>query len=358
MTKKYFYDQFYILKNYLFNQMAHRQKKFREFFITRLTYIFTYFFFLFYINYSKAQNKILEKINSPVIFQGDERTAYRDPAVLFHNDRFYLFFTLVKNENGKIFSYTACSDSSDLKHWSQIKILTPKNQNLNFSSPGNIIQKDGKWILCLQTYPRPGYVSDDKIRYGSSDARIFIMKSTDLKNWTSPQILKVKGPDIQEKDMGRMIDPFLIEDLNEKGKWWCFYKQNGVSMSYTYDFMDWTFYGNTNSGENVCVIKQEKEYIMFHSPSNGIGIKRSTDLINWNDFGDLITLGQNEWNWAKGRITAGTVIDLRSTPRVGKYLMFFHGSGPKKEKEGDFDKNSSIGIAWSNNLIDWEWPRP
>ena len=80
--------------------------------------------------------------------------------------------------------------------------------------------------------------------------------------------------------------------------------------------------------------------------------------INWNDFGDLITLGQNEWNWAKGRITAGTVIDLRSTPRVGKYLMFFHGSGPKKEKDGDFDKNSSIGVAWSNNLIDWQWPRP
>ena len=57
--------------------MTNRQKKFGEFFISRLTYTFTYFFFLFYFNYSNAQ-KILEKINSPVIFQGDERTAYRD----------------------------------------------------------------------------------------------------------------------------------------------------------------------------------------------------------------------------------------------------------------------------------------
>ena len=158
--------------------------------------------------------------------------------------------------------------------------------------------------------------------------------------------------------MGRMIDPYLFEDKDEKGKWWCFYKQNGVSMSYTYDFLNWTFYGNTNSGENVCVLNDGGEYVMFHSPSNGIGIKRSTNLKDWQSFGSQITLGQKHWKWAKGRITAGTVIDLRSTPRVGKYLMFFHGSGPKKEKEGDFDKNSSIGVAWSNNLIDWEWPRP
>ena len=327
-----------------------------ELFVRKTRCFFTHFFLLFYLIHSNAQNKILEEINSPVIFRGDERTAYRDPAVLYHNDRFYLFFTLVKNEDGKIFSYTACSDSSDLRNWSPIKILTPKNQNLNFSSPGNIIQKDGKWILCLQTYPRPGHESDQKTRYGSNDARIFTMKSIDLKAWDSPQILKVKGAEVPEKEMGRMIDPYLIEDINEKGKWWCFYKQKGVSMSYTYDFMEWIFYGNTNSGENVCVIKQENEYIMFHSPSNGIGIKRSTDLKNWIDFGELITLGQKEWDWAKGRITAGTVVDLRSLPEVGKYLMFFHGSGPKKEKEGDFDKNSSIGVAWSNDLINWEWP--
>ncbi|MDQ6762706.1 MAG: hypothetical protein M3015_08765 [Bacteroidota bacterium] len=34
--------------------------------------------------------------------------------------------------------------------------------------------------------------------------------------------------------------------------------------------------------------------------------------------------------------------------------MFFHGSGPLKEEEGDFDKNASIGIAWSNNLVQWD----
>ena len=39
-----------------------------------------------------------------------------------------------------------------------------------------------------------------------------------------------------------------------------------------------------------------------------------------------------------------------------KYLMFFHGSGPLSESQGDFDKNASIGIAWSKDLKTWNWP--
>lgn len=336
--------------------MEYRQMIFRGLFITKLSYSLTCFIFFIYFNHSNAQNKILEEINSPVIFKGDERTAYRDPAVLFHNDRFYLFFTLVKNESGKIFSYTACSDSSDLRKWSQVKILTPRDQNLNYCSPGNVIRYDEKWVLCLQTYPRQGYNSGDKVRYGDANSRIFIMKSNDLKNWSNPELLKVKGPTISEDKMGRMIDPYLIEDKDEEGKWWCFYKQNGVSMSYTYDFINWNYFGNNESGENVCVLKDENEYTMFHSPSNGIGIKRSYNLKDWNSFGSLITLGQKDWDWAKGRLTAGAVVDLRSIKGIGKYVMFFHGSGPNKETEGDFDKNSSIGIAWSSDLVNWEWP--
>ena len=66
-------------------------------------------------------------------------------------------------------------------------------------------------------------------------------------------------------------------------------------------------------------------------------------------------MGQAGWSWAKGLITAGAVIRLSNNP-IAKYLMFFHGSGPLKETEGDFDKNASIGIAWSKDLINWEWP--
>lgn len=303
-----------------------------------------------------GQSEILSAIDSPVIFYGDEKTAYRDPAVLFHNDSFHLFFTLIRTIEGEIFSFTATSKSEDLINWSRVKILTPKDQNLNYSSPGNIIKYDGKWILCLQTYPRPNYKSGDKVRYGNDESRIFIMKSKDLENWSNPELLRVKGSTISEDKMGRMIDPYLIEDKDEDGKWWCFFKQNGVSISYTYDFINWNYFGNNKSGENVCVLNYENEYIMFHSPSNGIGVKRSNDLKNWSNFGNLITLGQKEWDWAKGRLTAGAVVDLRNKKGIDKYIMFFHGSGPNRESEGDFDKNCSIGIAWSDDLVKWEWP--
>jgi sucrose-6-phosphate hydrolase SacC (GH32 family) len=303
-----------------------------------------------------AQQKF-NKLKSPLIFKGDSVTAYRDPAILYHNRIFHLFFTLVEVEgDGKVFSYTARSSSKDLLKWSLPVKLTPRDQTLNFCSPGNIIRVRDEWILCLQTYPRPGQMITQPVRYGDQSARIFIMRSNDLENWSEPEILMVKGNDVPVPEMGRMIDPYLLEDKDEKGRYWCFYKQRGVSMSYSYDLKNWTFHGFTDAGENVTVLIENDEYLMFHSPSNGIGMKRSSDLKEWTDTGELITLGQEEWAWARGRITAGTVVNLRDEKRIARYLMFFHGSGPLKESQGDFDRNASIGIAWSRDLAEWEWP--
>ena len=317
-------------------------------------------FFIFLIlssNEGIAQKNFLKALKSPIVFKGDEKTAYRDPAVLFHNKTIYLFFTLVRTEEGLVYSYTAMSKSKDLKKWSPIKIITPRDMSLDFSSPGNVVKFKNEWILCLQTYPRPHYKVSEMPRFGTGDARLYIMRSKDLENWSTPEIMKVKGPEVSFKNMARMIDPYLLEDKSELGKWWCFYKQNGVSMSYSYDLHKWNYFGHTESGENASVLYENGEYILMHSPKNGIGIKKSKDLKTWEDYGDLITLGQKDWDWAKGRITAGTVINLKKESHFGKYLLFFHGSGPKTEEEGDFDKNASIGIAWSNDLKNWNWPK-
>ena len=317
--------------------------------------IFTVFILLVCGN-GVAKKLDFNKLPSPILFRGNETTAFRDPAVLYHNKKFYLFFTLVETEpDGKIYSYVASSVSKDLIHWTTPQKLTEKNQNLDFSSPGNVNHFNNEWILCLQTYPRPDYTDEQAPRYANSAARLFIMRSKNLRNWSNPEMLLVKGPDVQPEDMGRMIDPFLLEDKDEPGKIWCFYKQNGVSMSYSRDLKNWTFAGHTDSGENVSVLVKNGKYILFHSPSNGIGIKTTKDLKAWKDWGELITLGQKSWNWAKGRITAGTVLELPENTKA-KYLMFFHGSGPLTESQGDFDKNASIGIAWSNDLIHWSWP--
>ncbi|GAB2576537.1 glycoside hydrolase family protein [Spirosoma areae] len=248
------------------------------------------------------------------------------------------------------------SHSRDLRRWAPVRILTPRDQRLDYSSPGNVIRVDNEWVLCLQTYPRPDYTARQMPRFGTGDARLFTIRSRDLEHWSQPELLRVKGPDVDERQMGRMIDPYLLADKDEPGKYWCFYKQNGVSMSYSRDLRNWTYVGHTESGENACVLVENNEYMLMHSPKNGIALKRSPDLQNWRDWGGLITLGQAQWLWAKGQLTAGTVLNLKNEPRFGKYVMLFHGSGPLTEEAGDFDKNASIGIAWSDDLQQWQWP--
>jgi len=300
-------------------------------------------------------------MTSPILLRGDSRTAYRDPAVLFHDGIFHLYCTKVAvEENNEVFSYTVQSCSKDLKNWTKPEIITPRNQNLNYSSPGNVVFYENNWILCLQTYPRPGLVwkPEDRPTMGNSQARLFVMKSTDLYHWSEPELLRVLGPDITQEEMGRMIDPYLIEDRHEPGKWWCFFKSNGEIMySQSSDLVHWTFQGKAAAGENPCVILHNNGYRLYYSPDNGIRCKTSDNLLNWKEEGKPIYLGQELWPWAQGRITAGFVLDLKNEPKVGKYLMFFHGSrGPKLgETIMNFDIDSHIGLAWSDDLESWHW---
>lgn len=293
------------------------------------------------------------EIPGPVFLRGNRNIAYRDPAAHYYNGVFRVYHTQVHHGSDDLhYSYTAVTQSTDLIQWTKPEILTPKDQKLNFSSPGNIIRYGGKWLLCLQTYPTP-----ENQPYGDDTARIFIMRSDDLIHWSEPEMIMVKGPDVPVEQMGRMIDPYLVQDKNDKSKWWCFYKQNGASMSFTHDFETWTYSGRVNAGENSCVLidRDCDEYILIHSPGNGIGIKRSGDLVNWADRG-IITLDQENWPWAEGRLTAGHVLDMRDDPEVGKYVMFFHGSVSKNTEPRETHGHASLAIAWSDDLSHWDWP--
>jgi hypothetical protein len=307
--------------------------------------------------FSQAATPTLGKIDfsaisSPILFAGDATTAYRDPAAIYYNGWFYLYFSVMKVEApGEAYAYTAWSKSQDLIHWTPPKIFTPRDKNLNYGSPGDVVRYGDDWVLCLQTYPRP---NGEKV--GNKDSRIWIMRSKDLENWGPAELLQVKGPDVPREKMGRMIDPFLIQDKNDPTKWWCFFKQNGISLSWSHDLKTWTFDSHIPAGENPCVIVDGDDYVLFHSPKNGVGVKRSKDLKTWTNEG-VLTLGQKEWPWAQGRLTAAFVLDLRKDPRVGKALMFFHGSAYKEsDPRGGFDNFASIGLAWSDDLKNWVWP--
>lgn len=326
-------------------------------------------FFCFEINVPASEpndsqadfDKILSDMLSPIILRGDEKTAYRDPAVVFHDHLFHLFCTkVVVEENGDIFAYTVQSKSKDLQHWSPPKTLTVRDQKRNYSSPGNVIRYGDQWILCLQTYPRPGarWQPNAPLVYADQTARLFIMRSSDLEQWSKPELLKVLGANVPEEKMGRMIDPYLVEDRKEPGKIWCFFKTAGqIGYSCTTNLTDWKYQGKTAFGENPCVIPYKNGYRLYYSPEDGIGCKDSDDLLNWKDVGPPVFLEQKDWPWAQGRLTAAFVLDLKSEPKVGKYLMFFHGSpGPTKgENWTNFDINCHIGLVWSEDLETWHW---
>jgi hypothetical protein len=301
----------------------------------------------------------LSAIKSPIILKGDETTAYRDPACIYHDGTFRLFYTyIITTPDGRHYWRAAFSKSRDLVHWTKPKPITPLDQNLNFASPGNVVRYKEDWVLCMQTYPTP-----NNEKHGNSNCRIWITRSRDLENWSEPEMLMVKGPNVPVEKMGRLIDAYLIEDKDEPGKWWCFFDDDAANISYSYDLKNWTYYNRIEAGENVCVLVDEDEYLMFHSPKSGIAMKRSKDMKHWRDVGEpvakggtgSITLGRKDWPWAQGRLTAGFVLDLRDDPRIGKYLMFFHGSGPEPEPI-KFTTHCSIGIAWSEDLVHWSWP--
>ena len=291
--------------------------------------------------------KLLDRIQSSRLIPGDETHAFRDPAVICQDGVFRLFCTYVETEaDGEVYMYTVLMRSTDLVRWSEPRKLTPRDRALNFSSPGNIVRREGKYVLCLQTYCR-----ENGEKYGNEKSRIHTMTSADLEHWDEPRLLRVKG-DIPVEDMGRMIDPYLIHD-RRTGLWNCFYKQNGVSRSTSPDLENWEYRGSFPGGENVSVIERDGGYVMFHSPENGIGVKRSRDLEHWEDTGELLTFGQKDWSWARGRLTAGFVLPYTEDGET-VYLMFFHGSGPEDERVC-FDSRASIGLAWSRDLVRWEW---
>lgn len=307
-----------------------------------------------YKNDKSEEIDLLHQLESPILIEGTDHMAFRDPLIIYEYGLFWLFYSTATNKTdsiiqGKAFWQTAYSNSTDLKNWTQPVAITPENLSLNFCSPGSITKNDDEWILSLQTYPTP-----NGEKFGNDSSRLWIMRSNDLKTWSEPELIYFMGRKVAMEDMPRMIDPYLMKDKGDAQKWLCFckVKQTGVSMSWSNDLKEWHYQGRIDGGENACVIVVEDEYILFHSPENGIGIKHSKDLTNWKDDG-ILFLDQKKWEWAQGRLTAGYVMDARQIRGINKYIMVFHG---EKNKES-FTHNASIGIAWSDDLTNWEWPK-
>ena len=121
------------------------------------------------------------RLKNTVLLRGDDVTAYRDPAAIWHEGVFHLYFTYVDNSEGGPWLYLAESTSSDLRSWSEMRLLTPKDKSLNYSSPGNVIRDRDDFVICFQTYCR-----ENGEKYSNENCRIFAMESHDLERWHWP----------------------------------------------------------------------------------------------------------------------------------------------------------------------------
>ena len=279
-----------------------------------------------------------------ILFEGNDRTAYRDPACFHKDGTYYLFFTVSEKENGYMYNQIAMSCSQDLTCWSEPRMLTPKDRNLNFCSPGNVVEHNGEYVLCFTSYPMPlpyeeQYIADET-------ARLFIMRTRDFIHFSEPELLRAKG-DIPCEDMGRMIDPFI---LPIDGRYYLFFKQNGVSLSHSDDLAHWQFDGHAEAGENACVIPYQNQYLLIHSPENGIAFSVSSDLHNWTECG-LTTLNQENWPWANERLTAGFAMAAPSGAAY-RYLLFFHGS---RKVYPETHGNATLALAFTDDFKSFAW---
>ncbi len=279
-----------------------------------------------------------------IIFEGNDIFAFRDPAAIFENGICHLFFTVSEKADGYMYNRIAHSTSRDLKTFSSPKFITKRDNTLNFCSPGNIIPYHGGYLICLCSYPMPMPFRERS--YAEDSARLYTIYSPDLIHFEEPTILNPRS-DTPVGAVGRMIDPFI---LPHNGKYYIFYKQNGISMSSSDDFVTWRYCGRAQGGENACVIKTEDGYYLLHSPENGIGIMKSNDMIHWESFSHT-TLEQDHWKWAEDRLTAAFATELPSG-FAHKYAVFFHGS---KKVFPETHGNATLALAFTDDFLHFEY---
>lgn len=281
-----------------------------------------------------------------IIFKGNETSAYRDPACYYHNGNYHLFFTLCVKKDGYMYNHVAASQSSDLVHWTAPRILTETDKLKNYCSPGCVLEHQGEYRIFITSYPMP--VPFHECSYADATARLYFMRTKDFQTFSSPERIYAKGKQCAFQEEGRMIDPYVLEN---EGKYYLFFKQNGVSLSRSVDLENWEYLGAVEGGENACVLVKDGQYLLIHSPHNGIGMKVSPDLKAWEDKG-VFTLDQSQWDWASGRLTAGFAMEAQGGTKY-RYILFFHGS--RQESFPETHGDATLACAFTDDFVTFSY---
>lgn len=119
-----------------------------------------------------------------IIFKGDETVAYRDPACHYVDGVYYLLFTLSIKKDGYMYNHVAISRSDDLITWTEPQIITETDNRKNFCSPGNIIEQNGEYVICVTSYPMP--VPFMEASCADHTARLYKIRTKDFISFSAP----------------------------------------------------------------------------------------------------------------------------------------------------------------------------
>lgn len=260
----------------------------------------------------------------------DPELARRDPAAVDADGILHVFHTVVRTSASPPEMWIEVTTSIDLRSWTTPRQVTPPVPGRNFSSPGNVVRWRDEWVMCLQSYPiRPGE------EYGDETCRLWLSRSRDLVEWSTPEPLRISGSTASL----RRIDPFLVID---GGRVLCLHKARGEIAILQASSLDpgseWTALDEgrpvftaalTPDGstvENPAVVQDGVGWVLIAAAvraGRGILLARSDDPTTWDPgrYLDLPVLP-----WAPGGPTAATVIP---TPRrADPWTMLLHGDGP------------------------------
>ena len=299
-----------------------------------------------------VRTRQLRHIRNPMLDLAPE-VYPRDPLLVEHEGVYHCYYTAAETLPTGFQLHLAEIRSTDLVNWSEPQRLL--DDPLGFSSPGSMIRHNGRWVMALQSYPiPPGH------DWADDSARLWIMESDDLEAWDSPRQIKPEGCTAFWARSPRQIDPCIVA---HDGKFWCFYKTDGqLGLLVSDDLQTWEEAlpdrpvlnrkdtPDKSTLENVCLVKDGEEWLMFFSPcrdGRGIGRARSTNLVDWRE---IQYLDFPEVSWADNGPTAPMVMDQRR--QLGVWLMVFHGERRKESAHG-----AALGMAWSRDLKQWELTR-
>lgn len=213
----------------------------------------------------------------------------RDPAVFFHGDLAYLFFTYY--DFVKKTWHVGVSTTEDFVSFSEIRLITPEG----YASPGNVIRAGGEFVLCYQQYRRFPHT-------------ICLARSRDLWHWSEPEEVFNTGDENMWNLDRRVIDPYLVVHEN---RYYCYYTgstrwgrpagHNLIGVAGSDDLKTWHDltpdrpaigvdfeWEQPDGNENNCVIRNGDHWFMLYSAGlarQKIAWAVSEDLIHWRKGG-------------------------------------------------------------------------